>query len=613
MCNKMLLTLVLIASTLLAGSATQTDWTGGPGAPGPMSSWTDTFSTSYLVDWHRTPGSIKLDENAESHSVMSTTSSSILWSKPCELSNDDYPDVFVRLGGKALCYLYTNGGSSAPGTFSLTDGWACAWDDMDSGDVNGDGLQDFIAVGDPNVWLERLSGGGWQSHALTPSLLNRDFVYLIDLDQDGDLDYIGDDGTGGIGHLRWFENLGGEDNWEMHTIQQGGIESISSLDVSDYDNDGDYDIVCGTQSDEFYLFVNQGLADGWTLQVIQYSTEGEFQRVTFSDLDGIDPQELLTVATYSTGEVIYFQETAPGVWSAHLITSYPYRVRYAASGDIDGDGDQDVGVSSTVDDSNPYYLMWYENRYGDASEWLFHPVISEHVWPYRLSAADFNGDGRDDLIGYYSPYESSTDYILWWNMMPDSYHSGQCLLESSILQVSGGASWSALDWNATLPSQTTVKFQVRSSDDPSDMGAWSSNIFSPGSITVWTTPGDAYFQYKAILETLDPTATPSLNSVTVSWNQVGIEGGEEPSALSMEPLRNPAVGFVELRLSLPSLMQVRLDVFDVSGRLVARVLDGELEQGSHTIQVSDLAPGLYFARLVAGTETLLERLTVIGL
>jgi hypothetical protein len=216
----------------------------------------------------------------------------------------------------------------------------------------------------------------------------------------------------------------------------------------------------------------------------------------------------------------------------------------------------------------------------------------------------------DDLLGTYTP--TSTDYVLWWDLLPGRYHSGQCLLESSILHVEGGTSWSTIDWSATLPSQTTVKFQVRSSDDPSDMGPWSSIIFSPGSITPYVTAGDDYFQYRAVLETLEPTATPSLNSVTVSWNPVGIEGGEEPSTLSMEPLRNPTVGFAELRLSLPSLMQVRLDVFDVSGRLVAGVLDGELEQGSHTIQVSDLTPGLYLARLVAGSETLVERLTVIG-
>jgi hypothetical protein len=334
--------------------------------------------------------------------------------------------------------------------------------------------------------------------------------------------------------------------------------------------------------------------------------------VTFTDLDGVSNQELLTMGFFYTGDVFYFQESSPGNWNAHLITSYPYRVQYAASGDIDGDGDLDVGVSSNVDDSSPYYLMWYENLNGDATEWSFHPVISEHVWPVNLSSGDFDQDGRDDLLGYYSPYGGSTDYVLWWDMLPDRYHSGQCLLESSILHVVGGASWSTLDWNATLPSQTTVKFQVRSSDDPSDMGTWSSNLFSPGSIVAWTTPGDSYFQYKTILETLDPTVTPSLNSVTVSWNPVGIEEGGESSEISMELVRNPVVGLVVLRLSLPSLMQAKLDVFDISGRLVAGVLDGELEQGSHTIQVSDLAPGLYLARLVAGSETLVERLTVIG-
>jgi hypothetical protein len=531
---------------------------------------------------------------------------------------DQYPDILIRyvipdgLNYSPRIRWYSNNGAGGPGVFALKNQWECDWFQMDSGDINGDGLQDVIGVGYPSVWLERLTMTGWQSHALTPVLNTRRFVDLVDLDQDGDLDYIGADGTSGILHLRWFENQGAEeDNWVMHTIQQGGIQSISSLDVSDYDSDGDYDIVCGSESDEFYLFVNQGLTDGWTLVVIQYPSVEEFERVTFADLDGISHLELLTTDWFDS-DVLYFQESSPGNWTPHVITSYPYKVLYAASGDIDADGDQDVAVTAHVSGSNPYYLMWYENLNRDASEWIFHPVITDQ-YPHDLAVADFNQDGRDDLLCCYDAYSSSSrEYVLWWDMLPGMYHSGQCLLESSILHVDGGVSWSTLDWNATLPSQTTVKFQVRSSDDPSDMGPWSSNIISPGSITAHTTSGDAYFQYRAILETLDPTVTPALNSVTVSWNPVGIEEGGESSEVSMELVRNPAVGLVELHLSLPSLMHVRLDVFDVSGRLVARVLDGELEQGSHTIQVTDLAPGLYLALLVTGSELLVERVTVIG-
>jgi hypothetical protein len=620
MCIKMLLTLELLASTLLAGSATQTDWSGGPGAPGPVTGWTDTFSTSYLIDWHRTPGSVKIDQNALSHTVMSTTTGYLSWSKPCDLNNDSYPDIFLQWGSSSHCALYTNQGAGGPGEFLLTDGWYYTLEDMGSGDINGDGLPDFVAA--PGVgeffWMERLSGSGWSEHLLSTGIVYPILVNIVDLDSDEDSDVIGvyrvlsSSQDPYLYVISWWENLGDGSSWEMHTIQQsGGISLLTSLDVSDYDGDGDYDVVCGSESNELYLFVNEGTADGWTFQVIEYQTEGELQKVSFADLDGDEQQELLTTGFYATAEVLYFDESSPGNWTAHLITSYPYRVLYAVPGDFDGDGDLDIAVNSTAQGTNPYHLMWYENLNGDASEWVFHPVISNDTDPsWVTQCADFDQNGTDDFLATNHQSGSTTYKVIWWDFLPGVYHLGQCLLESSILQVDDAA-WSTIDWSATLPSQTTVKFQVRSSNNPADMGSWSSNIFSPGSVLPYVTSGDDYFQYRAVLETLEPTATPVLNSVTISWNPVGIEGGEEPSAFSMEPLRNPAVGLVELRLSLPSLMHVRLDVFDVSGRVVAKVIDEELEQGNHTIQVSDLAPGLYLARLVAGSETLVERLTVI--
>lgn len=68
---------------------------------------------------------------------------------------------------------------------------------------------------------------------------------------------------------------------------------------------------------------------------------------------------------------------------------------------------------------------------------------------------------------------------------------------------------------------------------------------------------------------------------------------------------NPAHAHARISYTLPTDAEVRLDVFDVSGRRVARWLDTRQTAGPHTIEgrTADLAPGLYHYRLRAGTLT----------
>ncbi|NOQ21199.1 MAG: T9SS type A sorting domain-containing protein [Candidatus Aegiribacteria sp.] len=90
----------------------------------------------------------------------------------------------------------------------------------------------------------------------------------------------------------------------------------------------------------------------------------------------------------------------------------------------------------------------------------------------------------------------------------------------------------------------------------------------------------------------------------ISWVVIGtgIEGspGAGP-ALSLEtPLPNPVATGASLAFTVPSGGNVRLNVYDVSGRIVETVFNGHLEKGSHSVEwspESGIASGLYFVRL----------------
>ncbi len=89
-----------------------------------------------------------------------------------------------------------------------------------------------------------------------------------------------------------------------------------------------------------------------------------------------------------------------------------------------------------------------------------------------------------------------------------------------------------------------------------------------------------------------------------------------PGELELVPvLGGPASASARLRVDLPVAADAQVDLFDVSGRHIARLLDGPLPAGSHMIEwqrnggrgsesgsESRSGSGIYFARLVARTS-----------
>ena len=67
------------------------------------------------------------------------------------------------------------------------------------------------------------------------------------------------------------------------------------------------------------------------------------------------------------------------------------------------------------------------------------------------------------------------------------------------------------------------------------------------------------------------------------------------------PRPNPAQGFCDIGFDLPQASHVKLEVFDVRGRSVARVVDATLPAGRHSArwQAERYPAGLYFVRFTA--------------
>jgi glycosidase len=117
-------------------------------------------------------------------------------------------------------------------------------------------------------------------------------------------------------------------------------------------------------------------------------------------------------------------------------------------------------------------------------------------------------------------------------------------------------------------------------------------------------PGEA-----RLYATVDfPSPEPGIYAVS------GEEGPAGAAAFRLEtPFPNPTATEATVVFSLDQVADVRLDVFDLLGRRVARLVEGTLPAGDHSarLDAASLPSGLYVVRLSAGDRIATSRLTIL--
>ena len=323
----------------------------------------------------------------------------------------------------------------APDTMSIPWMWMTS---VEMGDLDADGDQDvlvgsgFSAFNDGLRWFENEGEGEFsrlKQFANLPENLDYfnvvDFK-MIDLNDDDQVDILIQSGD----YFGWMENIDGVTYASFDTLSAEG--GFNSFDAADIDGDGDIDFM-RTKSDGTIQWYETFSLEGGSYDI--HDLGGWWfigaNQVNLSDLDNDGDYDLLLVTeTYTEVVQLHcYENTGGGEFSSAGPISADITGHYTL-GDLDGDGDLDIGFRSSQAD----YFGWCENL-GELS-FSDEIVLLAGANVYTLDEhnsetiiTDLDNDGDNDFIATIDDIE---DKILWLENLGGAYFSAPDTIETYI-------------------------------------------------------------------------------------------------------------------------------------------------------------------------------------
>jgi hypothetical protein len=263
-------------------------------------------------------------------------------------------------------------------------------------DIDGDGDLDLVFGGQ---WLEnpghRQVSIPWRLHAFAPKWHRDTRVAVADMNRDGRPDIVLSVSEG-KGPLSWFESPSGprSDAWIEHPIETGTLEGAHSLQVADFDGDGNLDVLTAEMH-----------ASGKKRVLVYFGTGGEFKAALLSrrgshnmrvgDIDADGDHDIVGKNYAGAGRAIELWENQASParrWTHVTIDDVRPASQKGKMGlmfaDADRDGHPDVFAGA----------FHYRNPGGDLSaKWERTLIVDERMDVFF--AVDVDGDEFLDLIG----------------------------------------------------------------------------------------------------------------------------------------------------------------------------------------------------------------------
>ncbi|MCH5373003.1 MAG: VCBS repeat-containing protein, partial [Planctomycetes bacterium] len=271
-------------------------------------------------------------------------------------------------------------------------------------DVDGDGWMDFVTGG---AWYRNT--GKPRIEAFQRIVFDKDLasvhdVALADLDGDGRLDVLT---MSDKNNLRWYRiPEDPRDAWVRNDI---GPSIHAGIGVGDLDGDGDVDVV----RSNVWFENSDGSGRQWEMHenIAFGNPHPPYQLATYCsvlDVDRDGDNDLVMTENEIKGGRIAWLENSDGrgrTWRVHELPAGDSALRGAyhslAVADFDKDGDPDVfscEMEGIPGERPPRWFVW-ENKDGKGGQFVEHVILDANLGGHAVVAADFDGDGDEDLIG----------------------------------------------------------------------------------------------------------------------------------------------------------------------------------------------------------------------
>ena len=263
---------------------------------------------------------------------------------------------------------------------------------------------------------------------------------------------------------------------------------------------------------------------------------------------------------------------------------------------------QDISGLTSVSDHHNYIQYQFEcSTYGPDISPVLHDVTVDYVVDVRGPVPDsaVASDGTNPVPGI-----DADDYVLVYFDQPAADPFIDALNVDSVLALSGGHSWldgfGGLDTTYWNPAGDRLMIRLSVEVSPPTVAV--GDTITPDGVTI-----------------VDEWGNPCTTQVVITgtFTAPGVEeriSSRTSRVWSLSQNRpNPFNGGTVISYTLPSAAEVRLDIFDVSGRLIDTIVNETRKAGTHRASwdVGEEAAGVYFFRLRASTFECTRKMVVI--
>jgi len=593
----LLFTIFLTAS---AEIAVQTDWSSGPGIPGPVSQWEETFDVSEFMDWALSPGQLLLQTGCIEHLIADYLNPAFL--ATADFNNDSIMDVACASYDGDKLFWFENDGTGLNWIEHPVEPYLPAACVISTGDIDKDGDPDLMCAsegGDGVCWWSNENwADSWTKHTVDPNCNYPFSIEPADFDCDGDIDLCA--ALYGRGEIAWYSNQDSIGTVWKKRIVKDAFPQVWWAVPDDFNGDSIPDIAGARHGGDIFWWENDGTGNSWTEHPI---TTGYSLCTTIRNCD-LNGDGAPDIAASSSGPMIaWWENSNSGLqWIQHTVDSNLVGSWSLWAEDMDNDGDQDLIGNDRAGD----HVYWYENLDSEGTLWMRWLLDDGTDMSNDVNAADLDGDGYPDPIATFGGDNS----IYWWKLT-DVYEDNG-FLESSILDMGQDAQWGTITWVEDTPAGTEVQVSVRAGDFPDSLGEWVPVLSSGDDLSAYIPDNSWFFQYRIDLTAASGTSTPVFSDLSIEWDPMGIPGSSRQLTLGT-PFPNPARSEIVIPLNLPFENGISLTVHDLYGRQVAVIQNPEtlMENESISWNCNGLPSGEYYILLKGNGHTFKSEFVIL--